>query len=76
MISLCSASGAAVAPEKTKLRMGVIENSARSISHMGLNSAFKRGFLDEERIALEIVPLPGVQFQIEDLSFLRKAGLQ
>jgi len=66
-MTICCASGAAVAQEKTKLRMGVIENSARSISHMGLNIALRRGFLDDERIALEIVPLPGVQFQIEEL---------
>ncbi len=67
MIFVCSAMGVAMAQEKTKLRMGVIENSARSISHMGLNIALKRGFFDEENIALEVVPLPGVQFQIEAL---------
>ena len=67
LLSMCCAFSAACAQEKTKLRMGVIENSARSISHMGLNIALKRGFLDQENIALEIVPLPGVQFQIEEL---------
>ena len=66
-LSMCFTLGLALAQEKTKLRMGVIENSARSISHLGLNIALKRGFLDRENIALEIVPLPGVQYQIEEL---------
>jgi ABC-type nitrate/sulfonate/bicarbonate transport system substrate-binding protein len=57
----------AIAQERAKLRMGVIENSARSISHMGLNIALKRGFMAHQNIDLEIVPLPGVQFQIEEL---------
>lgn len=66
-LTFCFPLAMAVAQEKTKLRMGVIENSARSISHLGLNIALKRGFMDRENIALEIVPLPGVQFQIEAL---------
>lgn len=57
----------AFAQERAKLRMGVIENSARSISHLGLNIAIKRGFLERQQIELEIVPLPGVQYQIEAL---------
>lgn len=67
MICLVVAPLGALAQEKTKLRMGVIENSARSISHMGLNIALKRGFMARQNIELEIVPLPGVQFQIEEL---------
>ena len=66
-IAACFSLTTAVAQEKTKLRMGVIENSARSISHLGLNIAIKRGLMERERIELEIVPLPGVQFQIEAL---------
>lgn len=66
-LSLCLALATAEAQEKVSLRMGVIENSARSISHLGLNIAIKRGFMDRENISLEIVPLPGVQHQIEAL---------
>ena len=64
---LCLGLATAQAQERTRLRMGVIENSARSISHLGLNIAIKRGFMEREQIELEIVPLPGVQFQIEAL---------
>jgi ABC-type nitrate/sulfonate/bicarbonate transport system substrate-binding protein len=55
------------AVEKLTLRMGVIANSARSISQLGLEIARRRGFLDRESINLEIVPLPGVQHQIAEL---------
>ena len=54
-------------PQKATLRMGVIGNSARSISQLGLYIAQRRGFLERENIALEIVPLRGVQYQIEEL---------
>jgi ABC-type nitrate/sulfonate/bicarbonate transport system substrate-binding protein len=57
----------AIAQEKASLRMGVIANSARSISQLGLYIAQRRGFLDRENIALEIVPLRGVRYQIEEL---------
>jgi NitT/TauT family transport system substrate-binding protein len=63
----CSALSGAQAQEKITLRMGVIENSARSISRLGLTIAERRGFLARENIDLKIVPLPGVQYQIEEL---------
>ena len=55
------------AQEKTPLRMGVIANSARSISQIGLTIAQRRGFLDRENIDLKLVPLPGVHHQIAEL---------
>lgn len=64
LITLTSAS--AIAQEIT-LRMGVIGNSARSISQLGLTLAERKGFLKKEGIALKIVPLRGVQYQIEAL---------
>ena len=64
---LCCASAGVRADEKITLRMGVIENSARSISRLGLTIAQRRGFLERENIDLKIVPLPGVQYQIEEL---------
>lgn len=57
----------AKAQEATPLRMGVIANSARSISQLGLYIAQRRGFLERERIALKLVPLPGVHHQIAEL---------
>lgn len=66
-LSMCCSTAVAFAQERTTLRMGVIENSARSISHLGLNIALKRGFLERENISLEIVPLPGVEHQIAEL---------
>ncbi len=57
----------AQAQEATPLRMGVIGNSARSISQLGLYIAQRRGFLERERIDLKIVPLPGVHHQIVEL---------
>ena len=65
--AVCFGLSSALAQETARLRMGVIENSARSISHLGLNISLKRGFMSREGIELEIVPLPGVQFQIEAL---------
>ena len=53
MLCLCLAPLYATAQETPKLRMGVIENSARSISHMGLNIALKRGFMARRNIELE-----------------------
>lgn len=47
--------------------MGVIANSVRSISQLGLYIAQRRGFLERERIDLKIVPLPGVHHQIAEL---------
>ncbi len=60
-------SSAMIAQERTTLRMGVIGNSARSISQLGLAIAQKRGFLDHERIDLKIMPLAGVRYQIDAL---------
>ena len=67
IIALCLANTGTMAQEKIVLRMGVIENSARSISRLGLTIAQRRGFLERENIDLKIVPLPGVQYQIEEL---------
>jgi len=44
-----------------KLRYGVIANSARNISSLPLYTAQRQGFLETGGIALEIVPLPGVE---------------
>lgn len=60
-------SDAGYAQEKSVLRMGVIANSARSISQLGLYIAQKRGFLERENIDLRMVPLPGVHHQIAEL---------
>jgi len=57
----------AAAQEPVKLRFGVIANSARSVSSLALNIAQRKGFLAKENIALEIVGLRGVQYQIEEL---------
>jgi len=55
------------AQDVATLRMGVIANSARSISQIGLTIAQRRGFLEQEKIDLKIVPLPGVRYQIDEL---------
>lgn len=57
----------AMAQELVTLRMGVIGNSARSISQLGLTIAQRKGFLTREGIELKIIPLRGVQYQIEAL---------
>jgi NitT/TauT family transport system substrate-binding protein len=57
----------AAAQEPVKLRFGVIANSARSVSSLALNVAQRKGFLAKENIALEVVGLRGVQYQIEEL---------
>jgi ABC-type nitrate/sulfonate/bicarbonate transport system substrate-binding protein len=53
--------------EKITIRMGVIANSARSISQLGLSIAQRKGFLEKEGVNLKLVPLRGVQHQIEAL---------
>lgn len=58
---------AAHAQDKVTLRMGVIAQSARSVSSLGLNIAQRKGFLAKENIDLQIVGLRGVQYQIEEL---------
>ena len=58
---------AANAQDKTKLRYGIIANSARSVSSLGLYIAQRKGFLARENIDLEVVGLRGVQYQIEEL---------
>ncbi len=67
ILALGLAPVSARAQEKTPLRMGVIANSARSISQLGLYIAQRRGLLDRENIDLKLVPLPGVQHQIAEL---------
>ena len=67
LVCLAGVSLEAQAADKVTLRMGVIANSARSISQLGLHIAQKRGFLERENIHLELVPLPGVQHQIAEL---------
>jgi ABC-type nitrate/sulfonate/bicarbonate transport system substrate-binding protein len=57
----------AQAQEPIKLRYGMIANSARSISSLGLYIAQRKGFLAREGIDLEVVGLRGVQYQIEEL---------
>jgi ABC-type nitrate/sulfonate/bicarbonate transport system substrate-binding protein len=65
---LCATfANAAHAQDKIKLRYGVIANSARSVSSLGLNIALRKGFLTREGIDLEVVGLRGVQYQIEEL---------
>src|SRR3954454_5736309 len=59
--------GAASAQEKVRLRLGVIANSARSISSLGLYIAQGRGFLAREAIEVQVVPLRGGQNQVEEL---------
>lgn len=50
--------------ETVTLRYGAIANSARSISSLPLYTAQRQGFLEREGIALEIVPLPGVEHMV------------
>jgi ABC-type nitrate/sulfonate/bicarbonate transport system substrate-binding protein len=57
----------AQAQDKVKLRYGQIANSARSVSSLALTTAQRKGFLAKEGIELEVVGLPGVQYQIEEL---------
>jgi ABC-type nitrate/sulfonate/bicarbonate transport system substrate-binding protein len=57
----------AQAQEKVTLRYGQIANSARSVSSVGLQVGQRKGFFAKEGIALEIVGLRGVQYQIEEL---------
>ncbi len=64
--TLCLAANAA-AQEKTVLRMGVIANSARSVSQLGLSIAQRRGFFERAGLDVKIVPLPGVHHQIAEL---------
>ena len=66
-LALASMINQAQAQERIVLRMGVIANSAKSISQLGLNIAQKRGFLARQGINLQLVPLPGVQHQVEAL---------
>ncbi len=53
--------------DQVTLRFGVIANSARSVSSLGLNIALRKGFLAKEGIELQVVGLRGVQYQIEAL---------
>src|SRR5476651_2335117 len=67
-IILCaSLATAAQAQDKVTLRYGVIANSARSVSSLGLNVAQRTGLLAKENIDLQVVGLKGVQYQIEAL---------
>ena len=67
VLALCLCAGVAAAQEKITLKMGVIANSAKSISQLGLYIAQRRGFFDKENLNVETVGLPGVKFQIEAL---------
>ena len=66
-VAICALTAVAQAEEPATLRMGVIANSARSISQLGLTLAQRKGFLAHEGVRLEIVPLPGVHHQVEAL---------
>jgi ABC-type nitrate/sulfonate/bicarbonate transport system substrate-binding protein len=55
---------AAAAAEPVTLRYGVIANSARSISSLPLYVAQRQGFLARQDIALQTVPLPGVEHMV------------
>jgi ABC-type nitrate/sulfonate/bicarbonate transport system substrate-binding protein len=66
-IALAICATGASAQDKVTLRLGVIANSAKSISQLGLTIAQKRGFLEKEGIDLQTVGLRGVQYQIEEL---------
>ena len=66
-LALASMMSFAQAQERFVVRMGVIANSAKSISQLGLNIAQKRGFLAHQGLELQLVPLPGVQHQVEAL---------
>ena len=67
LAALCTTVMASAAQEKTSLRMGVIANSSRSISQLGLYIAQRRGFFERENLDVKLVPLPGVQHQIAEL---------
>jgi ABC-type nitrate/sulfonate/bicarbonate transport system substrate-binding protein len=54
-------------PDKITLRYGQIANSARSVSSLSLVIAQRMGFLAKEGISLDVIGLPGVQHQIEEL---------
>src|SRR5581483_12484918 len=65
---VCGTLAASVhAQAQDKLRFGVIANSARSVSSLGLNIALRKGFLYKENIDLQVIGLKGVQHQIEEL---------
>jgi ABC-type nitrate/sulfonate/bicarbonate transport system substrate-binding protein len=66
-VALAICASCASAQEKVTLRMGVIANSAKSISQLGLTIARKRGFLEKEGIDLQTIGLRGVKYQIEEL---------
>jgi ABC-type nitrate/sulfonate/bicarbonate transport system substrate-binding protein len=58
---------AADAQDFVKLRYGQIKGSVRSVSSLALYTAQRKGFLAREKIALEIVRLPGVHHMVEGL---------
>jgi ABC-type nitrate/sulfonate/bicarbonate transport system substrate-binding protein len=65
---LCiSLSQPAPAQDTVKLRYGQIKGSVRSVSSLALYTAQRKGFLEREKITLEIVRLPGVHHMIEGL---------
>jgi ABC-type nitrate/sulfonate/bicarbonate transport system substrate-binding protein len=71
-VVLVSAIGIALTPlaqaqDFVKLRYGQIKGSVRSVSSLALYTAQRKGFLAQEKIALEIVRLPGVHHMVEGL---------
>jgi len=63
-VVLTAVAATAATAEPTTLRYGVIANSARSISSLPLYTAQRQGFLARQNLALEIVPLPGVEHMV------------
>ena len=55
------------AAERVVLRFGVIDNSVRNVSSLPLYIGQRQGFFTRENIELVIVPLKGVEHQIEGL---------
>jgi ABC-type nitrate/sulfonate/bicarbonate transport system substrate-binding protein len=55
------------AAQTIKLRYGVIAASARNIDSVALYLAQSKGFLANEGIELDIVPLPGVEHMVNEL---------
>jgi ABC-type nitrate/sulfonate/bicarbonate transport system substrate-binding protein len=64
LLTAVAAHATTVHAETVTLRYGAIANSARSISSLPLYTAQRQGFLEQEGIALEIVPLPGVEHMV------------
>ncbi|MGH6771388.1 MAG: ABC transporter substrate-binding protein [Xanthobacteraceae bacterium] len=57
----------AQAQDTTTLRYGQIKGSVRSVSSLALYTAQRKGFFAREKIALQLVRLPGVRHMVEGL---------